>query len=61
VKPDTYKLLQQCIEDGIDYGYHRAHKHIETPNEDALKQAIFNAVMLEICEWFRFDDPNTQW
>ena len=56
MKPDAYKLLMQCIETGIELGWRRAHKHNYTPDEDAIKLAIENAIQSEICEWFKFND-----
>jgi hypothetical protein len=56
LKPDAYKLLMQCIETGIELGWRRAHKHNDTPDEDAIKLAIENAIQSEICEWFKFND-----
>lgn len=55
MKPDTYRLIQQCVENGVAYGWHRAHKHGE-PSEDQLKQAILDAVMCEVSDWFKFGD-----
>jgi predicted Zn-dependent protease with MMP-like domain len=56
MKPDTYRLLERCIEDGLSRGYHRAHKHNDDPTEEQLKDAMANAIMHEIAEWFRFDE-----
>jgi hypothetical protein len=38
MKPDAYKLLMQCIETGIELGWRRAHKHNDTPDEDAHRK-----------------------
>lgn len=59
MKPDTYKLLMHCIEVGIQIGWRRAHKHNDTPDEEAIKLAIENAIQTEICEWFKFNDEET--
>lgn len=59
LKPRTYQVLQRAVEEGISYGYRRAHKHLEegqTPSEQSLKDAIEDAVMLNITEWFHIDD-----
>jgi hypothetical protein len=50
--PKTYLLLDRCIEDGINYGYQRAFKHTDTPDETWIKTQIYQAVMNEISEWF---------
>ncbi len=54
--PDTYKLLQRCVEDGIELGINRAYKHTATPDQESIAAAVEQAVMTEICEWFRFED-----
>jgi predicted Zn-dependent protease with MMP-like domain len=55
-KPKTWKVLQQAVETGVSYGYRRAFKHTETPTEDEIKQAIEQAVLNEISEWFDIAD-----
>lgn len=56
MKVNEYKVLQDCIERGISIGYSRAFKHTDTPSDQAIKSAIEDAVMLEICEYFEFDE-----
>ena len=55
MKPDTYKLIEKCVEDGVAYGIHRAYKHTENPDRDYMQEKIMEAVMNEICKWFKFD------
>jgi hypothetical protein len=52
-----YTLLERCVENGIATGYAKAFKHSDNPGEDAIKFSILHAVMLEIAEWFEFDEP----
>lgn len=58
----SYDVLRRAVEDGVAYGYRRAHKYVDKPEEEAVKEAIESAVLGEICEWFDFDtaenDPN---
>lgn len=54
--PDTYKLLMRCIEDGIEYGWNRAHKHDSSPDQGFIKMQIEEAIKHEICEWFEFNE-----
>lgn len=56
LKPNTYKLLDRCIEDGVRLGVARAYKHTETPTQDQLYEALESAIMNEICEWFDIVD-----
>jgi hypothetical protein len=59
MKPNTYKLLMECVETGIALGWRRAHKHNDNPDEEAIKLAIEDAIQTEICEWFKFNDEDS--
>lgn len=52
LKPKTWKVLEMAIVEGVACGWQRAHKHVEDPSEEAIKQAIEQAVLTEIGEWF---------
>lgn len=52
----VYQVLDRAVEDGVNAGWRRAHKHAERAGEDAIKEAIHAAVLAEICDWFAFDD-----
>jgi hypothetical protein len=56
MKAKEYNLIVQCVENGVRTGWNRAHKHTDTPDDEAIQQAIEDAVMNEICEWFDFED-----
>lgn len=56
LRPKTYPLLVDAVENGVKYGYHRAHKHNDNPGQDQITDAIINAVINEIFEWFDIDD-----
>lgn len=56
MKPNTYKIIQEAVENGVALGYNRTYKHSDTPSEDTVKKQIYDAVMTEICEWFVFDE-----
>lgn len=53
----VYPILVDRIEAAIDYGWHRAHKHVDNPNPDAIRDAVHQAVINELCELFDFGDP----
>ena len=59
MKPDTYRVLAMAVRDGAAIGYRRAHKYNEKPDEDRVIDAIENAIMGQICEWFKFEDPES--
>ena len=56
MKAKEYNLIVQCAENGVRTGWNRAHKHVDTPDDEAIQQSIEDAVMNEICEWFDFED-----
>jgi hypothetical protein len=55
-----YTVLVDCVERGVRYGMSRAHKHTDTPSDDQITSAVIDAVLLEISEYFDFDDTVTQ-
>jgi hypothetical protein len=54
MKVDTYKLISNCIERGIDIGWQRAHKYTDHPEVGHLKETIYDNILIEICEYFNF-------
>ena len=55
MKPKEYNVLQQAVETGVLRGWNRAHKHVDTPSPESVREEIEQAVMAEICEWFDFE------
>lgn len=55
MKPKIYTILSEAVEAGVRRGYQRAHKHVENPSEASIVDAIDNAVMASILEYFTFD------
>jgi hypothetical protein len=53
-----YTVLTDCVERGVASGMARAYKHTDTPTLDYIKRQIEDAVLLEICEYFDFDDES---
>ena len=58
MKPKFLPVLEMCIENGLSYGYRRAFKHTDDPTEDQITQAIKDAIMLELYEWFDMENIN---
>ena len=56
LKVNTYAVLEECIEIGIDGGWNKAHKHTDKPEGDYIKEQILHYIMLQVCEKFKFDD-----
>ena len=55
---NAFAVLARAVEEGVAYGWNRAHKHTPTPPPEAVQQAIEDAVMSEVSVWFSFDDPD---
>ena len=57
MKAKEYQVLDMAVESGVRGGWHRAHKHTDKPTPEAIQEAIVQAVLNDICEWFEFDTP----
>ena len=58
MKPKILPVLEMCIENGLSYGYRREFKHTDDPTEDQITQAIKDAIMFELYEWFDMENIN---
>lgn len=56
MKVDEYKVLVMVIENGVNLGWNRAHKHSDTPEDYYIRNCIEEAVMLELLEYFKLDN-----
>ena len=54
----TRIILSECIENGLRYGYNRAHKHTSEPSQETITQAMDRAIWNEIDERFSFGDDD---
>ncbi len=52
----AYPVLCRAVEEGVAYGWRRAHKHTQMPDAQAIEAEIVNAVLIEVCQYFDFDD-----
>ena len=55
MKLRAYNIVSDAIERGIERGYRRAHKHVDNPREEEVKEAVFIAVMGELCDIIDWD------
>lgn len=55
VRVRTYSLVDRAVEEGLECGWRRAHKHTDTPEPDAIREAQLMAIMGAICEVIDFD------
>ena len=58
MKPNFRKILEMSVEQGVSYGYRRAHKHIENPTEGAIIDSVVEQVMNSLDDWFDFEEEN---
>jgi hypothetical protein len=56
MKVNSYAVLKRAIEEGLEYGYGRAHKHGNNPPKDYIFECQIDAIMNSIDEVFKFDD-----
>lgn len=56
LKVDVYRVLNDCVESGIEGGWNKAHKHTNTPTEHEIKTQIEHYIMLQLSDYFKFDD-----
>jgi hypothetical protein len=59
MRVNEYYVLSDCVERGVQFGMSRAYKHTDFPTEEQIKIALVDAVLLEISEYFNFDDAQT--
>lgn len=50
LKIDSYKVIARAVEEGIERGCQRAHKHVDHPSKELLKREIETAVMNSLSE-----------
>jgi hypothetical protein len=55
MKPKFRNILEMALEEGVRYGWNRAHKHNPNPDIDAATNAMVPAIMDTFEEWFDFD------
>lgn len=51
----AYDMVRDAIQAGVAHGYHRAHKHVESPTEEQIIASIVTSVMSDLCETLDFD------
>lgn len=56
VEVNTYLVLEDCIERGLEFGWNHAHKHVDKPDKEKIIDCQFGEVMNAICEYFKFGD-----
>lgn len=60
VRVKTYEIFTRAVEEGVEYGIKRAHKHTDTPTREGLSSAVYDAVVNSVCEVFDFPDVSVE-
>ena len=55
MKVKMYPLIERIVDEGIEAGWNRAHKHSEEPYGDAIKDNIQRYIMNSFDETFEFN------
>jgi hypothetical protein len=55
MKANEYKVLEEAVDEGVNWGFVKAYKHNQSPSEEEVREAVKAAVMTSVCEWFRID------
>ena len=50
VKIKAYTVIERAVEEGVEYGIARAHKHTDKPQLAQIKHEVETAVMNELSE-----------
>ena len=58
MKVRAYDVLRRAIEEGVEYGWRRAHKHADSPDAETIKDQLITGILNEVCEYFDFDDED---
>ena len=57
MKPKIYRLIEECVENGVQAGINHAYKHTDTPTQEQMYDSISRHVMFQINDWFDFEEP----
>lgn len=52
----VYPIIEDAVSGGVRLGWNRAHKHTDTPSEDAIWDAIESAVMGNLSDVIQWND-----
>lgn len=56
MKPKFRSVFEMAIEEGVRFGWNRAHKHNPNPHIDSAADAIVTEIFNSLDTWFDFED-----
>jgi hypothetical protein len=56
IRINGYEIVSRAVEEGVRYGWNRAHKHTDAPDEETAVDVIHQAVINELCEVLTFTE-----
>ncbi len=56
IKVRVFMVVDEAIENGVKYGWNRAHKHTDAPSPETVQDEICRAVMNELSTWLDFGE-----
>lgn len=54
IRVRIFDVLERAVEQGVGFGWTRAHKHVDRPEKEQAVETIASEVMSAVCEWFEF-------
>ena len=60
MKLKAWPIVSDAVERGVSYGFRRAYKHTDKPEEEDLREAIENGVMAELAEIIDFSEDDLE-
>jgi hypothetical protein len=56
IKVKTWDVVTRAVEEGINHGWNRAHKHTSTPSEQVVKENMEREILNSLSEVLNFGD-----
>jgi hypothetical protein len=54
----TYDIIQKAVEEGLEFGWNRAHKHEDLPSKEVIMSYLIKDIMNSLDEIIDFNKIN---
>lgn len=51
----VYRIIESAVETGVNWGWSRAHKYVDNPDEHVIKENMLREIMLALDEVIDFE------